>query len=1145
MQDLEKEFKPSSWAIDNKTAIYVLIFLITVLGLISYNRLPKENFPDISPGKIIISTPYAGQSPQNIEMLVTRQIEKQLKSLKGLKKVTSNSLPNVSVITTEFNLNADLKQAKQDVKDAVDKAKQDLPQNDQSLKESQITDINVSDLPIMYINISGDYDLKKLKEYADNLKDDIEAMKEISQVKEVGALKPEIEINVDVNKMAAAQVSYDDIVRAIGNENIIASAGTINIGGVQRSVDVRQDFKSADEVAAMVVRNPQGKAVYLRDIADVKDYFHEQESYARLKTNTDKNFKNVITLAVSKRTGENLIQASDKINDMISVKQKTIFPKGLNITVTGDQSDKTRSTLNDLINTIIIGFILVTVILMFFMGSTNAIFVALSVPLSCFVAFLVMPAIGFTLNMIVLFSFLLALGIVVDDAIVVIENTHRIFDNGRVPIVKAAKIAAGEVFLPVLSGTLTTLAPFIPLAFWSSIIGKFMFFLPITLIITLLASLLVAYLFNPVFAVDFMKPHHDGEHDNPRFDRKTVRTLIFLGVAAIIGYLINIGVGNFVVFAAVLYLFNHFVLLKVIDRFQKNGWPRFQSWYARRLEWAVRRPYWILASVIVLFIFTFVFMGFRSPKVEFFPNADPNFAYVYITMPTGTDQSATDSVTRRLEKRVADAVEPDKDVVSSIISNVTVSVTDPQDEDQQDYNNKGKITVAFVEYGKRNGKDTKKILENIRKAVTNVLPGVQLAVSQEHGGPPTQKDISLEITGDNLDTLSHTATRLKTYLAKQNIAGIEDLQPDVQSDKPQIVFTVDRERANREGLTSGQVAQALFTTIYGQKAADYRNTTEDNYEINVRGQKSQRSDIDAIRNMKMTYRDLAMQGQIRQVPMSAFSDIRYSTTFSNIKHKQQRRVITMGSSVIPGYNANVVNASILQSLSNFRLPDGVTIRQGGGQEDQKDAATFLFTALGISFGLILVILVSQFNSIGKTFIIISEIFFSIIGVFLGVSIFGMTISIVMTGVGIIALAGVVVRNGILLVEFTDMLLEQGGNLHDAVVEAARTRMTPVLLTATAAIFGLIPLAVGFNIDFGGLFAHGKPHIYFGGDNVAFWGPLSWTMIFGLSFATIITLILVPCMYIIRIRLKNRLKGIKNTDDVTQEIHHEYVRPEIV
>ncbi|WP_259069515.1 efflux RND transporter permease subunit [Mucilaginibacter sp. X4EP1] len=1131
MKDQEKEFGPSSWAIDNKRAVYVLMFLLVVLGFSSYYSLPKENFPDIAIPKIYVTTYYQGQSPQNIETLVTRQLEKQLKSLKGLKKVTSNTQQNVSVITAEFNTDVNIRDAKTDVKDAVDKAKQDLPQNDSYLKESDISDINIADQPILYVNISGDYDLKKLKEYADNLKDDIEGMKQISKVDEVGALEPNIQINVDINKMTAAQVSYNDIIQAIGNENILSTAGTITANGEQRAVDIKEDFKSAAQVAAMVIRNPQGRAIYLSDIAQVRDAFQDQKSYARLKTPNDPNFKNVITLNVSKRAGENLIEASDEIYSLIKQKQATIFPKGLSITVTGDQSDKTRSTLNDLINTIIIGFILVTIILMFFMGSTNAIFVALSVPLSCFIAFLIMPWIGFTLNMIVLFSFLLALGIVVDDAIVVIENTHRIFNNGAVPIKKAAKIAAGEVFMPVFSGTMTTLAPFIPLAFWHSLIGSFMFFLPITLIITLLASLVVAYIMNPVFAVDFMKPHHEGEHDHQTFDRKTARTTGILAAIALFFYLLaaggmaSVGIGNFMVLIIFLFLFNHFVLLKVIDRFQKKAWPRFQTWYANLLEKAVHSPWWVLGGTILLFFLTIGFSIASKLNLELFPSADPNFAYVYVTMPVGTDQAYTNQVVSKLEKRVAQVVEPDKDIVTSIISNVSVGVTDPSDEDQGTYYNKGKITVAFVEFGKRNGKDTKAILKRIRESVQGV-PGAQLAVTQEASGPPVQKDVSLEIAGDNLDTLVHTASRLKKFLEQQNIAGIEQLVPDVQSDKPEIIFDVDRERANREGITTSQINQALLTSIYGWKASDFRNTTEDNYEIDVRAQEDQRNNVDALRNLKITYRDLASGGAIRQVPISAFTDIRYTNTYNNIKHKQQRRVLTLGSNVIKPNTPADVNAQIANALQNFKLPENVSIKMGGSQEDQAETGAFLGKALLISFGMILVILMALFNSIGKTLIILSEIFFSIIGVFLGLSIFHMTFSLVMSGVGIIALAGVVVRNGILLVEFSDMLLEQGLNLHDAVVEAARTRMTPVLLTASAAILGLIPLAVGFNIDFAGLFTHFKPHIYFGGDNVAFWGPLSWTMIFGLGFATIITLILVPCMYIIRIRLKNRFGGKK-------------------
>jgi multidrug efflux pump len=1135
MKDQEKEFGPSSWAIDNKRAVYVLIFLITLLGFSAYNSLPKENFPDITIPKVYITTIYQGQSPENIETLVTRQLEKQLKSLKGLKKVTSNTQQNVSVITAEFNTDVKIRDAKTDVKDAVDKAKQDLPQNDNNLKESTVSDINVADQPILYINLSGDYDLKKLKEYADNLKDDIEGMKQISQVVEVGALKPNIQINVDINKMSAAQISYNDITQAIGNENILSTAGTITNDGEQRAVDIKEDFKNADEVAAMVIRNPQGKAVYLRDIAEIKDGFQDQESYARLKTPNDPNFKNVITLNVSKRSGENLIEASDEIYALIKQKQHTIFPKGLNITVTGDQSDKTRTTLNDLINTIIIGFILVTIILMFFMGSTNAIFVALSVPLSCFIAFLIMPVIGFTLNMIVLFSFLLALGIVVDDAIVVIENTHRIFNNGAVPITKAAKIAAGEVFMPVFSGTMTTLAPFIPLAFWHSLIGSFMFFLPITLIITLLASLVVAYIMNPVFAVDFMKAHHEGEHDHQRFDRKTSRTTIIMAAVAVFFYLlaaghfVSIGVGNFIVLLIVLFLFNHFILLKVIDSFQKNLWPRFQTWYANVLEKAVHSPWWVLGGMVVLFFFTIAFSVASKLDVELFPSSDPNFVYVYVTMPIGTDQAYTNQVIGGLEKKVAQVVEPDKDIVSSIISNVSVGVTDPSDEDQGTYYNKGKITVAFVEFGKRNGKDTKKILQRIRSSVQGV-PGAKIAVAQEASGPPVQKDISIEMAGDNLDTLVHTSARLKKYLDAQGIPGIEELIPDVQANKPEIIFDVDRERANREGISTSQINLALLTSIYGYKAGDFRNTTEDNYEIDVRAAEDQRNNVDALRNLKITFRDIASGGAIRQVPISAFTDIRYTNTYANIKHKQQRRVLTLGSNVIKPFTPADVNAQIAQALKNFKLPENVSLKMGGSQEDQAETGAFLGSALMISFGLILVILMALFNSIGKTLIILSEIFFSIIGVFLGLSLFHMTFSIVMSGVGIIALAGVVVRNGILLVEFSDMLLEQGLSIHDAVVEAARTRMTPVLLTASAAILGLIPLAVGFNIDFAGLFAAGKPHIYFGGDNVAFWGPLSWTMIFGLGFATIITLIIVPCMYLIRYNLK---EGVRKRREARQ------------
>lgn len=1121
MKDAEKEFKPSSWAIDNKTAIYVLTVMLLVIGYFSYVSLPKENFPEIKISKIFVSTIYPGTSPANMENLVTKQLEKEIKGVQGLKKVTSNSYQDFSFITAEFNSGVDIADAKQRIKDAVDKAKTDLP-NDLP-DDPTVLDINLADLPIMYLNLSGDYDLKTLKQYADDLQERIESLPEISGVDIVGALDPEVQINVDLNKMAATRISFDDIERAIGYENISASGGTVPTDGVRRTLNIKKEFKSASEISNVVINTPTGAAVYLRDIATVVDGFKEQESFSTLYG------KNVITLNVKKRSGENLIEASDKIREIIAEMKVKQFPKGLEIVTTGDQSDQTRVTLHDLINTIVIGFVLVTIILMFFMGVTNAFFVALSVPLSMCIAFMIMPSIGFTMNMIVLFSFLLALGIVVDDAIVVIENTHRIFDNGKVPIKKAAKMAAGEVFLPVLSGTLTTLAPFVPLAFWPGIIGDFMFFLPITLIITLLASLLVAYIINPVFAVDFMESHDPNEVYAPKFDKKVKKVLLYIGIVAVIGYFINFGVGNFVVLAALLYLLQHFFLEKAIRKFQKSSWPKFQDKYAKFLEWALHRPYAVLLSTLGLLVFSILFTMLRQPKFVFFPTADPNFAYVYISLPVGTDQAFTNEVTKKVEKTVTAVVNKiGTQNVTSIISNVTKGVTDPQDEDQGDYPNRGKVTVAFIEFGKRKGETSAYYLDEIRKSVKGI-PGAEISVTQEQAGPPTAKPISIEITGDDLDSIVATSEKLKSYLVAKNIDGVEELKSDFQNNKPEIIFDIDRERANREGISSGQIAMSLRTALFGKEVSKFRDLDED-YEINLRAIESQRNSLEALRNLKITYRDMGMGGMIRQVPVSAFAKIDYVNTYGGIKRKQQKRIVILSSNVTGDYNPNEVVANIQNDINEFNAPDGVQIKMAGEQEEQKETGIFLVTALIIAAFLMLIILVMQFNSIGKPLIILVEVLFSIIGVLLGISIFKMEMSIVMMGVGILALAGIVVRNGILLVEFADLLIDQGMKPFEAVLEAGRTRMTPVLLTATATMLGLIPLAVGLNLDFATLFTEGNPHIYFGGDNVAFWGPLSWTMIFGLIFATFLTLILVPSMYLIRIKVKNRLFKKKKEDE---------------
>jgi multidrug efflux pump len=1118
MKDLEKEFKPTSWAIDNKVSIYVATVIICLMGIVTYNTLPKESFPEVVFPQIYISTPIPGAAPTDVENLVTKHIEKQVKSIAGVKKITSNSVQNFSSIIVEFQTDVDVTEAKRDVQDAVDKAKPDLPNN--LPDDPSVQEIDISQMPIMFVNLSGDYDLQTLKRYAEMMQDRFETVKEIRRVDIVGALDREVQINVDMYKAALAGVDLGDISQAIGGENVLIPGGQLAVDGMKRSLSVSGEYTSAEEIANTVVGSIRGGKVYLKDIADIKDTNKEQESFSRL----DK--KNVVTLNIIKRSGENLIVTSDQINAIIKEYETSILPHGLQITVTADQSDNTRVTLHDLINTIIIGFVLVTIILMFFMGVTNAIFVGLSVPISSFIAFLVFPTIGFTLNMMTLFSFLLALGIVVDDAIVVIENTHRVFDNGKVPIRKAAKIAAGEVFLPVLSGTLVVLAPFIPLAFWPGVIGKFMMYLPITLIIALLASLVVAYIINPVFAADFMEPHDHDHGSKPKITKGFKVTAVVFGGIALVSYLINVGLGNFVVLMFILYASHHFFLKDVISKFQTSAWPKVQNGYKRLLTWCLYRyrPIWVMVGMIFLFIFAIVFTAIRKPPVVFFPNGDPNFIFAYIRMPIGTDQHVTDSITSLVEDKVIAAMGKDNPIVESVISNVAFGASENPFEGGTNPH-LGKVQVAFVKFAQRNGQSTKVYMDDIREAVKGIK-GAEISVNQEANGPPTGKPINIEISADDFDVLVKTADKLKRFLVSQQVPGVEELKSDFQSNKPEIVINIDREKANREGISTAQIGRALNTAVYGYEISKFRDANDD-YPIQLRIREDQRNDVNTLINLPITYRDMSSGGVVRQVPLSAIAKVEYSNSYAGITRLNQKRVITLSSNVLNGFNENNVVADIKNRMNSFSIPDGVTIDMTGAQQEQAETGAFLALAFGLAGALMFMILVIQFNSVSKPLIILSEIVFSIIGVLIGFSLFKMEISIIMTGVGIMALAGLVVRNGILLVEFTELLRSQGTSLYEAVIEAAKTRMTPVLLTTIAATIGLIPLAVGLNIDFVTLFTELNPHIYFGGDNVAFWGPLSWTMIFGLLFGTVLTLILVPTMYLLIAKLKQRIAKWRN------------------
>jgi multidrug efflux pump subunit AcrB len=1116
-----KEFFATSWAIDNKTSVYVLAILISILGMMNYYFIPKEQFPQVVIPYIVVSTPYPGTSPADMENLVTRPIEKQLKSISDVKKMTSNSVQDFSSIVVEFDPDLSIETAKQRVRDAVDKSKKDLPTDLPA--EPDIMDIDISEFPVMFLNISGNYDLDKLKHYAEIAQDKIEALKEITRVDIVGALDREIQVNADIFKMQAAKVTFSDIERAVAMENLTISGGSLTTNGTRNAVRIKGQFESVETLKNIIVHSSSGAFIKLSDIADVNDGFEEQESFARL------DGKNVITLNVIKKSGSNLLDASDQIKTIVEDELKGHeFPKDMEVTITGDQSRFTRNTLEELNNTIVIGFILVTIVLMFFMGFTNAFFVGLSVPLSIFVAYLIIPGLGYTMNMIVMFAFIFALGIVVDDAIVVIENTHRLHKfNPDINI--AAKRAAGEVFMPILSGTLTTLAPFFPLAFWPGIVGQFMHYLPVTLIITLFASLFVAYVFNPVFAVSFMKHEYDAEYQEGSGWKK-LRTIIIVMLAfAGVFYLSkSFGLANFLVFGVLMILFFHFILKKLIKGFQEKTWPYLMNAYERQLRTVLKgaRPIWILGGMVVLFFATIVITGIVKPTVLFFPNNDPNNIFVYIKMPGGTHQNVTDSITKIAESRVYKALGKKNPDVESIISNVTIGA------EEQGFAsgggspfNKGKVSVNFVEHKYRTtGISTTQYMEIIRKGVADI-PGAEVTVDKNRSGPPTGKPINIEITSENLNNLVADAFAFRNYLDSLNIPGVEQLKTDFEMNSPEINIQIDRDRAQRLGISTGQIGLEIRTALYGKEISKYKQD-EDEYPIMLRYAKVTRDNIDALVNLQITYRDMN-SGQLRSIPLSTVAKIDYSSTFAGIKRLDQKRVITVYSNVLSGFSANDIVPIIKSKVKSFPLHEGTNIKLTGEQEDQQETAVFLMKAMIIALGAIFFILITQFSSVSKSLIILSEVIFSIVGVLLGVMIFQMDLVIMMTGLGVVALGGIVVRNGILIVEFIDVKKKEGLPTRRAIIEGGKTRITPVILTATATMLGLVPLAVGMNINFVTLFTELNPHIYFGGDNVAFWGPLAWSIIFGLSFATFLTLMFVPALYELDYTMKLKMQKRKN------------------
>ncbi|MDX9906103.1 MAG: efflux RND transporter permease subunit [Bacteroidales bacterium] len=1116
-QKVIRQFGLTNLALKNKNSIYLLILILFGFGFYSYTSMPKELFPDIVIPTVLVQTAYPGNPPLDMENLVTRPIEKELEVITGVKEIASTSSQDISSIVVEFNTGVDLKQAVLDVKDAVDKAKSELP--DDLPADPLVQDIDFSEFPIIYINLSGDYSLNELKKYAEYLEDEIETYSEISKVDIKGLNEREFSINVDPFKMEMLEISFGDIESAVGYENISMAAGQFREGDYRRSIRILGEFETAAQMGDIIVKSEKGNIVYLKDIALVTDGFAEPKDFSRL------NRQPVVTLHVIKKGGENLLSATDKIFDLLDrSKEDGNLPEGLNITITNDQSDLIRKQLDNLENSMIMGVILVVFVLFLFLGARNAFFVGFAIPLSMFISFLILNLMGYKLNMILLFSLILALGMLVDNAIVVMENIYRYFDRGYSRM-EASRLATGEIAIAIISSTATTLAAFFPLLFWDSMIGEFMKLLPLTLIIVLTASLFVALTVTPVLTSSFLKP--GDQLPKPKIKRSLIIVAILLLLAGIF-YAGGMNTpGSLLVLFAIIGIANLLFLNRMARWFMNVFLPWLESAYLNTMNFVMkaRRPYWVIAATFFLLIFTIVLMGIRQPKVIFFPSPDPSYINIMATLPVGTDITATNKFMGTFEEDVYSILTPYSRIVKSVLTTVgNGAKSENEGFDISETPHRGMVTVTFVDFEFREGVNTNDILKAFSDNLIGKYPGVMVAVDKPSSGPPVGKAINIEVTGEDFDKLVMLVDDLLNKIDNAGIDGIEGLKTDLNLDKPEAIVHIDRDRARRYGLSTAQIAGTIRTALFGKEISDFKEGEEE-YPIQLRLKEEFRYNVASLMNQKITFRDQA-SGKIQQVPITAVADISYGSTYEAIKRKDLDRVITLSSNVLKGFNATDINNQLKEFLSGETLPSGYTYKFTGEQQEQDESMAFLGSAMLIALALILLIMVSQFNSVVKPVIIMISVLFSTIGVFGGLATFRMDFVVIMTGIGLVSLAGIVVNNAIVLIDYTDLLklrkrtelgMEENALLPkdialDCVIQAGRTRLRPVLLTAVTTLLGLIPLASGLNIDFLSLFEHFDPKIYFGGDNVAFWGPISWTIIFGLTFSTFLTLIVVPAMY---------------------------------
>ncbi len=1115
---ISRAFKPTLLALKNRNTIFLLTLVLAVFGFYFYRNMPKELFPEVSIPTVLVQTIYPGNPPVDIENIITRPIEKELEDIDGITEIRSISAQDASIVTVSFDYNKDIDKAVDQIKDAVDKAKNELP--DDLPKDPMVMDIDFDEFPIINVNLSGNYSITELNNFAELLQDEIEAINAVSEVKITGIGEREVKIDVDLQKMEAKGIAFNEIENAIRFENIAVAAGEILMPDkTTRTVRTGREFKNVKEISDLLIKSNQGAPVYLKDIASVEFGFEKRKSFARLNKET------VVSLQVIKKSGENLLETIDQIIQILEEHKKNQkIPPDLNVTVTNDQSDIIRNQLSSLENSMIFAVMLVIFVLYLFLGLRNALFVGLSIPLSMFLSFLILGLLGNSLNMMVLFALILSLGMLVDNAIVIVDNIYRFIENGY-SVFKAARLATGEIAFPIITSTLTTITAFAPLAFWNSGSGEFMKDIPITLMITLGSSLFVSLVIIPVFSSAFVKINKEKGSKKKRW----IVLIIVVLVAIIFYFSGSIAFGNILLLLLIIALLNFLFFNRLSDWFQNKFLLHLENWYAKSLAFLLKGKHaliLIIGTILLLIITVFMFRFF-APDIRLFPDNEPRYINIIAELPIGMDVTGTDSVIMEIEKDLYQFIEPYKPIIESVHTIVGEGAKSQEEQGREETPNKALITITFLPFEERGDLKSSDLMRLLSKKLTGQYPGIVFSLEKNRQGPVTGKAVSIEITGNDLDKLIFVSDTMRYIIESSAIDGLGAMKTDLERGKPELVFDIDSEKARKFGLSSFMIAATLRTSLFGKDISDFKSGNEE-YPIMLRYDEQYRNDPAALLNQKIPVINASGFGSPvpEYIPIASLASVKYGSTYNSIKRKDLKRVVTLSANVIEGYNANNINQEIKRVLSDLQMPDGYQYVFAGEQEEQQDSMAFLMVAMILAISVIAIILVSQFNSVVKPFIIISSIIFSTIGVLLGIIIFQLDFVIIMTGIGIIALAGIVVNNAIVMVDYIDLLrnskkkeLNYAENKSldpdlsvKCIVEAGKTRLRPVLLTATTTIIGLMPLAIGLNIDFEGFFTAFKPNIYFGGDSTSYWSPISSAIIFGLTVATFLTLFVVPAFY---------------------------------